>query len=237
MPPKSNHGKKKKKNLVNDHGIIEEIVDETKINITEVPQQLVSMTFSDPVMVVREQEYMNLKQENMNLKQELSATNGKYDSLKASYESNIKTIETLKKENEELRKELKELKQSMAEMKQYMMEMNQTRDDDKMIDLLKIVIIDISPDLKELGIDTENIRQSRNGDCHYIRNGDTQQLKEYKKRCIRDKLFGLTQRFIDKFEYTFDVPNIIQMVKDNLNPGSFVGLTQKNKKLAEMWWN
>lgn len=141
--------------------------------------------------VVKERD--ELRKELEKLKGQMEETQFKVLSLVQNQEIGEKTIQELQKENDILRKEIADRKRRTV------------------VKLISIALSDLSiADNLATRIDVnlrgglQDLNNGRIDDCHYINNNDRQDIKDFKKNVLLQKLNALTQQTIHLFDQYYD---------------------------------
>lgn len=188
-----------------------------------------------------------LRRENAELKEQLSRLQMRVTSLENdNIQLKADNIQ-LKADNEQLKADNKELKEENKQLKVDVNDIRQSMIDEKLMSKLMISIQDIntSDSLEKVLKYPSNrfmkkLRESRNGDFHYILVTDPSTLVQYKRKVLHDKLDGLSDQFKQKFERKFGqglVGELTKILSDVYSTSTVQSLPKaEEQEDADEWW-
>jgi len=188
--------------------------------------------------IIERNEHIRLLTENASMRQEIIQLNGNAAQLQQTIIKNNTEIEILKEENRLLKLDLAELKKDNVELKHYI----QTQKDKDEAFKVKLAIQDVNRLMmleKSLPAKFKKamnrLRNTRNGDSHYLMSGEDKSTTDYKLYIIGCKLKKLTPNvslYIDR-NNTGLIPEIITYLPDT--PGNVLPSQEDIDELND-WW-
>ena len=213
------------------------------------------------MMIIDPAEYNRLKQENTELHNKINQLTNESTKLNSDILLKNLEIEMLRKENQELRKKIKMLENKIDDQNQEISRQNQeisklkkdneNRNNKEILKQIRLAIQDLnSVDQLEKNLSSPYnnaltlLRNNRNNDSHFIIKplnnipGDRQEVIEYKKYLILQKLKNLSQEIISRIEITYGNGLIKELITYlNLQFNNYqCNLTQIEKDIIEEWW-
>lgn len=187
---------------------------QNSISSTNASNNLIHVTI--PQMIMSVQEYQNLTQENIRLKQRVAELEHDELLMKQHISDKNREIDELKHENELLRLRIQDLETIAKDQAKKITEQSEkiklleqrmnNQDDKELINKLSIALQDLNTFDKlenKLGQHNYGIRklhENRNSECHFIRENDNDDIKNYKKILILKKLTNMSDVLINKFD-------------------------------------
>ena len=219
------------------------------------------MNMNDEMVIIQLSEYNRLKQENTELHNKISQLTNESTKLNTDILEKNLEIEMLRKENQELREKIKMLEDKINEQNQEISRQNQeiielkkdneNRNNKEIIKQIRLAIQDLnSVDQLEKNLSSPYnnaltlLRNNRNNESHFIIKamnniqGDRQEVIEYKKYLILEKLKNLSQEIITRIEMTYGnglIKELITYLDLQFNNYQ-CNLTQMEKDIIEEWW-
>ena len=206
------------------------------------------------MMIIDPAEYNQLKQENTELHNKISQLTNESTRLNTNILEKNLEIEMLRKENQELREKIKMLENKIDEQHQEIIKLkkdNDNRNNKEILKQIRLAIQDLnSVDQLEKNLSSPYnnaltlLRNNRNNESHFIIKpmnnllGDRQEVIEYKKYLILQKLNILSQEIISRIEITYGnglIKELISYLDLQFNNYQ-CNLTQIEKDIIEEWW-
>ena len=206
------------------------------------------------MMIIDPAEYNRLKQENTELHNKISQLTNESTRLNTNILEKNLEIEMLRKENQELREKIKMLENKIDEQHQEIIKLkkdNDNRNNKEILKQIRLAIQDLnSVDQLEKNLSSPYnnaltlLRNNRNNESHFIIKpmnnllGDRQEVIEYKKYLILQKLNILSQEIISRIEITYGnglIKELISYLDLQFNNYQ-CNLTQIEKDIIEEWW-
>jgi chromosome segregation ATPase len=177
-----------------------------------------------------------LRRENAELKAELDCVNLKLSKLTIENKDLDAKIDIMISENKEIKLDNKKIHARFDRMEQKLM-----------ISKLTIAIQDLNSDDKlernlnqSMGKLMTDLHNQRNSTCHYIYENDDQQLADYKKQVILDKLNEATPQLLSKFDQKYGKglsQALIKYLKNTIPPTNYQNLIKEDEREGiEDWW-
>jgi hypothetical protein len=206
------------------------------------------------MMIIDPVEYNRLIQENTELHNKISQLTNESTKLNTNILEKNLEIEMLRKENTELREKIKILEDKIDEQNQEITKLkkeNENRNNKEILKQIRLAIQDLNSIEqleKNLSQPYNNaltlLRNNRNNDSHFIIKpmnniqGDRQEVIEYKKYLILQKLKNLSQEIITRIETTYGNGLIKELITylDLQFYNYQCNLTQIEKDIIEEWW-
>jgi hypothetical protein len=196
------------------------------------------------ISFVQEHEYNRVSNENIMLKAKITELYSNIDHLHEISKTDKSSLNLFKEENNLLKQNLSHLEQDIQTMKNDHILFKNTHHsiidniysllDKDLYNKFMIAIQDINRmlSLEQQNTSFKDLREDRIYTCHYMKDHDSQEMKDAKITVLYEKLHNMKDNIREDFNNLY--PNVIEDVLLHISP---VHVSDKLIKRVNKWWN